>query len=460
VRLLFAEVLFSRAPLSAASYPALALRLASCNVNILKAALGTALAAHPMLAGRLCNGEVALTNEGVPFTVVEDPGDYAPEDLEEGMLLRMADFRKAQRVRRGLEPLLTVRVTRYGDGSAVLAMCRSHALLDGTSAWAFLADWAAAAKDQPLKAATSAGRAAIQSLLPSAEQVDELSTELHGKVLTPSWKGWAMERVLGPVAAVWDGLFLSGAAFPSRPRLFLTDAEVSRIKASATPAPGTGDGWVSTQEAVAAYILLTVSRVFLPADSKGRALLLLLLDARKALGLPESTCMGGGVTLLGLQVRGILQMGLAEVASEIHEAAKEKASPEVLRKRWLLSAGLGERGITFEAMDDLMKLRMSSDITLQLNNQSKRRFPDFGESSGGPAQAALTNAGPTLILPARGGIQVLLCPSFLGRGRRAARALEALRSEVPGASAGPTLLASQQHRAGEPGGRSKLLGGR
>jgi len=459
VKLLLMEMMFARVPLSAASYPALAFRLSSCNACILKASLATALAAHPMLAGRLRGREVVLTNDGVPFTVCDDAAGRAPEDMEEGLLLRFADFRPAQRVRKGLEPLLTVKLTRFRDGSAVLAMCRSHALLDGTSAWAFLADWAAAAKGQPLRGSTSADRAAIQRLLPSDAQIDEIAMDLHGKTFSPTWKSWAMECALKPVAAVWDRLFLGGVAFPNRPRLFLSDAALTCIKAAATPAPwSAGDGWVSTQEAVTAYILLTVCRSVLPADSQGRALLLLLLDSQKSLGLPDGICMGCSLALIGLQVQGILQMGLAEVAHEIHEAAKAGASPDALRKHWLLGAGLGEQKMPFEAMDYLMKLRAKSDITLQLNNQSKRKLPDFGaDGSGGRARAVLTNAGPTLILPAPGGVEILFCPSFLGAGRRAKTAMEALRSQVPDGTSGPTLLDSERC-AVESKGHGKIVG--
>ncbi|CAE6970393.1 HST [Symbiodinium sp. CCMP2592] len=41
---------------------------------------------------------------------------------------------------------------------------------------------------------------------------------------------------------------------------------------------------------------------------------------------------------------------------------------------------------------------------LGINNSSKRELPDFGS---GKCNAVLTNAGPTLLLPAKGGIEAL-----------------------------------------------------
>mmetsp|Transcript_99956 Transcript_99956/g.278354 ORF Transcript_99956/g.278354 Transcript_99956/m.278354 type:complete len:503 (-) Transcript_99956:200-1708(-) len=435
VQLLAYEAMFAKTPLSMASFPALAFRLARASADVLKASLAVALADHPELAGRLCGDTVSMTNEGVPFTVVRAAAPSAPEHLEEPALRGFADWRRPQRVRRGLEPPLTVQLTQFRDGSAVLAMCRSHALLDGTSAWTFLGHWAAAARGEAAKA-PAAGRSTLRALVPGGRQLDELAQEMLGRPLADTWMSWVAERALPPVAAVMDSLFLSGISFPNRPRLFFSNEEVARIKAAATPAPGCGgDGWVSTQEALSAYLLLTVGQEVLPESSEGRALLFLLLDSRKALGLPEGTCFGSGLAFVGLKLTGLLQLELAEVAGAIHAAAKEEASPEAIRRRWQLVAGSAEQGREFDAFTELQAANRESDLVLQLNNQSKRQLPDFGvEGSGGPAHSVLTNAGPTLLLPASGGVEVFVHPSFLkgsATSRRGARALQALRSRVP-----------------------------
>jgi hypothetical protein len=61
-----------------------------------------------------------------------------------------------------------------------------------------------------------------------------------------------------------------------------------------------------------------------------------------------------------------------------------------------------------------------------VNNSSKRALPDFGS---GRCQSVITNAGPTIFLPADGGIEVHLDPSvFSSAGCTKAQREEALRA--------------------------------
>merc|ERR1712186_47170 len=60
--------------------------------------------------------------------------------------------------------------------------------------------------------------------------------------------------------------------------------------------------------------------------------------------------------------------------------------------------------------ESLMKTTMGkhSDLDLTINNNSKRAIPDFGPVAGGVASGVMTNMGPTLLLAADGGMQVIL----------------------------------------------------
>ena len=61
-----------------------------------------------------------------------------------------------------------------------------------------------------------------------------------------------------------------------------------------------------------------------------------------------------------------------------------------------------------------------------VNNSSKRALPDFGS---GRCQSVITNAGPTIFLPAEGGIEVHLDPSVFSSARcTKAQKEEALRA--------------------------------
>lgn len=69
----------------------------------------------------------------------------------------------------------------------------------------------------------------------------------------------ALKSVFAVAAPLYDFCFLSGATGDlERPRLSLSDDDLAAIKAAATPS--TPGSWVSTQEALAAYLVHTVGR--------------------------------------------------------------------------------------------------------------------------------------------------------------------------------------------------------
>merc|ERR1711976_277285 len=72
-----------------------------------------------------------------------------------------------------------------------------------------------------------------------------------------------------------------------RLQLFLTNAELSRIKCLATPLPGNaGDGWVSTQEAVVAHLTLSLWKsLHCEVRAGGTACVSFLVDIRKYLNI-------------------------------------------------------------------------------------------------------------------------------------------------------------------------------
>jgi len=435
VQLLRYEMMFMSGPLAMASYPALAFRLRKASPGLLKASLSVVLEDHPACAGRVSGSTVALTGDGVPFTVVDCLERSAPEVVQEIDLLRFADFRRPGRVAKGLEPLLTVKLTCFRDGSAILGMGRSHALLDGSSAWAFLADWARVARGE--KHVAERRTPTLLQALPDDDQLNELANEMLGRPLAGSWMNSAIKAAFPLISPLYDRLFLIGITGDlTRPRVRFSERELARIKAVATPVDG--DGWVSTQEALSAYILLTIGKATLPPTSQGRAVATFILDARKALGFQHDDIIGSGLVFLTVGLSGLLQMSLPEVAGALHELAKVELSQEAVRRRWLLVAGAANIGLEFDVM---WKARPSNyDICLFLNNQSKRELPDFGEeTSGGVAESVLTNAGPTLVLPIKGGVEVFLDQSTLRAAKSSSArlaALEALRSEIPMSDAG------------------------
>jgi len=330
---------------------------------------------------------------------------------------------------------MTVRLTRFRDGSAVLTFCRSHVVMDGSSAWAFLGDWARAARGEPLVAGRADG---LEDGVPDREELEVLWEGRFGEPLSThgAWlKMKALKSVFAVAAPLYDFCFLSGATGDlERPRLSLSDDDLAAIKAAATPS--TPGSWVSTQEALAAYLVHTVGRACLPASSRGRVAITLILDPRKALGRRPEETFGSGLVFLTWKFEGLLQMSLRDVAGKLHDAAQSELSLKEAGRTWRIMNGCFRAGAELAMITKMIPRQTKHDLILVLNNQSKRELPDFGAASGGRADAVVTNAGPTVVLPVpSGGVDVLLDPSTVLRPARSARdraeALAALRAAVP-----------------------------
>lgn len=95
---------------------------------------------------------------------------------------------------------------------------------------------------------------------------------------------------------------------------------------------------------------------------------------------------------------------------------------------WRMTSGACELGTEHSV---LRKVHSPENVDLKfaVNNSSKRLLPDFGK---GNCESVITNAGPTIFLPAKGGMDVHLHPSvFSGCGQAQVQAaLKALR-ELP-----------------------------
>lgn len=419
VKLTGFDIWTTRWPLENSSYVAIALRLTHCNVDVLKVSLAATLAAYPFMAGRMYDRTIYLTNEGVPFNVTERSESSAPKKIEEQALLDFVDFRCGQAVRWGKAPLMTVTLTKFHDGSAVLGLGHSHCVQDGSSGWTFLADWARNARGEKALPPVDQRQKVIDQL-PSDKEVNIIARKRIGHNLAQSCSSIVVDKVMDPFVGHKDWNFLRGKTIAlERPRITFSAAEMARIKEVATPPPGTGgDGWVTSQEALAAYLLQTVGRVLLPMDSDGYCRYVPLLDVRKALGLDPRQLLGTAYTYLEISFNGLLQKSLCEIAELIHERGKTEFSLKAQKEAWQFLAGGCERKVPLDVFRYVFPSEDSKwDLVLKMNNSSKRELPNFG-SGGGQVETALTNAGPTLLLPAPdGGVEVCLDLALLSRAK-------------------------------------------
>ncbi|CAJ1440612.1 unnamed protein product [Effrenium voratum] len=375
---------------------------------------------------------------GVPFVVATSSKPSAPAVIEEWQLPDFAIIHRPRGVRNGHQPLMTVKLTVYQDHSAVLAFSRSHMLFDGSSAWTFLGLWASLAKGDTIREPWW-HKDQVEKQVPGDKELPELAKRVFNMTLEPSMLNSLVKKVLIPtIGPLVDTMFLHARYSLYRPVLFFSDAELAALKEAATPRklePGQDD-WVTTQEAFCAYVLLTLGCRILPKTSWGNVQMMFLLDARKALRLPPNQLLGNGLTFCNISIptQQMLQMDLPELAAILHEAlASKQGSLESQRDLWQLTTKACEKGLENQVMGKIHR-GPDTDMKFAVNNSSKRALPDFGT---GRCEAVVTNAGPTIFLPAHEGMNMYLdnsvfssCSSKVSPELKQ-EALEALRTQLP-----------------------------
>eukprot|EP00434_Breviolum_minutum_P030004 symbB.v1.2.026532.t1/scaffold2659.1/size73661/2 len=426
------EQMFGLMPLCFATYPAIALRLPHFDEKRLKQSLSKALELVPCAAGRFKGDAeiIEINGQGVPFTVVESSEASAPQRIEEIKLLSFATLYRPWGVRQGYSPPVAIKLTTYKDGSGVLAFSRSHMLFDGGSAWTFLGIWASLAKGDSVPKVVWQ-KEQMMKQVPGESEFRELAMKIFGVNPKPSMLTGLLKRIVIPlVGAIMDTFFLHVGWSLTRHHLFFSDDDLALLKEEATPKQVSADmdNWVTTQEALCAHMLLALVRHTVPKSCSGNVQIVFLLDARKALGLPSDQIMGNGLTFCRILIptQKVFGMDLPGLASYLHEAlARNEGSLESQRELWKTVSGACELGLSNEIMQAVHRGK-NMDLRFAVNNSSKRPLPDFGS---GRCESTITNAGPTIFLPAKGGIDVHFDPSvFSSTGCSKAQRLEALQA--------------------------------
>lgn len=219
--------------------------------------------------------------------------------------------------------------------------------------------------------------------------------------------GMFWSKVVTKTCSMFVPMFL---ATPSeRLRLDISDSRLLQLKNDATPSPADGmDAWVSTQEALVAHLLLSLWHTFKAETNVkggGRARVSFFVDVRRYLNIDSHMIFGTGFQVCDVYIDDMATKTLPQCAAAIHEEVKLFA--EAAPRMWTVWHRAFECRVQAES---LMKTTMSkhSDLDLTINNNSKRATPDFGPVAGGVASGAMTNMGPTLLLAADGGMQVVL----------------------------------------------------
>lgn len=429
IRLLAMEAFMGHLPVAKSGFFGVAFKLdvaePSAAVGIFRDGLQEVFRSRPALAGRVCGRFISLCNHGVPFTWRACTGSM-PARIPHNSVADFCDVRSPAQVMAGREPLLTVQIQSYADG-LIVGLAASHAVFDGSSLFSFLQSWARACRGEPLPPATDSREAFQVVLRRSARRRD--SPDIVPTVLNRMEN--TMDRIhdrLGDgfrqaedayfktasIASLWAAshlvpAFLSLSQGNMRLRIPVAKDRVEQIKTMATPPPGAeGDGWVSTQEALVAHLLLTLWQTGIGrSGNSGRACLSLLVDVRRFLEIDAGIPCGTGFQMVSTYIDGMDNLDLVSCATAVHNACKG-VGPEAAARWSLWHRGFECRVESEAFIRDLRTSQRSSDLSLAINNNSKREACDFGPSAGGLVSEYASTMGPTLIMATRDGLDILL----------------------------------------------------
>lgn len=126
------------------------------DVERMMSSLAELLRSYPLAAGRLRKDSAGYAfidpdDSGVPFSIYDVDGPmppYGPDYPHQRFIRRYYQAMWPWTAYRAGTPLLSIRVYRYTDGGAICTMAPAHCLIDGSSIWMLVQDWARLARGE------------------------------------------------------------------------------------------------------------------------------------------------------------------------------------------------------------------------------------------------------------------------------------------------------------------------
>ena len=356
------------------------------------------------LGGRYSPKSQAIidTNAGVPFTTIRincalpwaEPWD------DESLMCYLADLRRSADITSDSAPPMTVTLALFSSG-AILTISTHHLVMDGEASMSFVQEWASYCRGTEPTVSSMASRVArTRTALPIIHAFSVRSWFL-GNVF--SCIDGQFVRSVKALQTGWNPrCHLPSPAVTPRRCVALSADSIKRLKAAASPVP---PGWVSTQEVLSAYLLLSLwqatARPMLPASIQ------FAFAGRKY--FDEADIAGNyAYSIVVVVPIEVLGAGLQAVTVWIHDSiAKHNNADSAKISYAALAATKGD----FISLLNLVQDGKAYACELIVNNLSKTTLPVFGCQSA--AASCFVKTGPTLLLSGSGGgIRV-----FLQQGR-------------------------------------------
>jgi hypothetical protein len=367
------------------------------DVDQLKDGLGKTLSFYPHLAGRMENqAGITLTNEGVPFSIADEP-DLLVEDVLKGDDVKNIKYFstaiKTARLQKGLDAPLSVKLTRLKNGSMLGIQC-SHACMDGDSFYTMVYNWGQICRGESFEKPDL-----DQSLLPKPD--DTPLEEIKAAALEAGWKQLSIFAIFKLLPAVVTGVIWKR----SRPFIVST-AIIEHLKEQLTKATG-----MPCSSNLALSALITKRCMDLYKHSEGaRCRVVTVINTRKRLAAIPSTYVGNSSLSIATPAFSA-DADMSEIAAIIYqtlEPARKIPSPK-LQKLVQLNLNTMKHKLPF-APFDIFEMHAKKPTILYMNNFSKLHIYDIDFGPGKPVRVIPHNLHDQVLIwpapPDTGGVEI------------------------------------------------------
>ena len=364
------------------------------DVDAMKAGLETLLHYYPHLSGRMRDTTgIHLTNDGVPFTVANEPELFVKDVLNKGQKIdHFSTQINPSRMKRGIDPPLSIKITRLQDGSVVGIKC-SHACMDGDSFYTMVYNWGQICKNEDFKKPVL-----DQSLFPVPEK--HTRDEVQQEAIKHGWKKISKLAFLKILPA-----FLSGVMKERTDAFYFSAEGLTQLKQRISAEGGVP---CSTHVALCAFISKMFLKLFKHREGTG-CVEVIVVNLRNRIGEIPSNFVGNASSLVTTPPFSV-ETSIEEIAGIIHHTLQplRETSPE-LRK--IVSLNIQAMNLQLPIFPfDVTGTLSRKPTVFYMNNFSKLPIYDIDFGLGKPISAIPHNLMDQVLTwpahPAKGGVEV------------------------------------------------------
>lgn len=365
------------------------------DVNTIKAGLGKLLSYYPHLCGRMRNKPgIDLTNDGISFAVADEK-DLSIDDIDKikNPAKRFSINIKPSRIKRGRDPLMSVKITRLNDGCVLGIQC-SHMCMDGYSFYTMVYNWGQICRNEDFVKPIL-----DQSLVQAPEDMSK--KEAIDNALEHGWIRVSKFSFLKVLPTVLTGIF--------RKRIHAFHFPADSLNELKKKISSDNDINCSSNTALSAYIVKKCIRHF-QHDKETQCKQVSVTNIRNRLeGLP-SNYVGNASTFVPTSSFPA-GASIDEIARNIHRALEpiRQTPSKKIKELWVI----GVHTIKYKLMVfhfDFTEGLKKKPTLFNINNFSKLPIYDVDFGSGRPVSAIPHDLGDQILVwparPEKGGVEV------------------------------------------------------